>query len=113
MVSHPSSDLFGAPEAAPTTRDIARLVKAGGLAALPDATARADHATYQETRCKSALNRVQGMPFRWTLNPYAVSTGAGGTGVVPLAATSAAGPVARPRARAAARSTRRAARCAG
>ena len=67
MVSHPSSDRFGASEAAPTTRDIARLVTAGGLAALPDATARADHATYQETRCKSALNRVQGMPFRWTL----------------------------------------------
>ena len=70
MVSHPSSDLFGAPDAAPTTRDIARLVKAGGVAALPDATERADHATYQEVRCKSALNRVQGMPFRWTLNPY-------------------------------------------
>ena len=70
MVSHPSSDLFGAPDAAPTTRDIARLVKAGGIAALPDATERADHATYQEIRCKSALNRVQGMPFKWTLNPY-------------------------------------------
>lgn len=25
---------------------------------------------YVETRCKSALNRVQGMPFRWSLNPY-------------------------------------------
>ena len=70
MVSHPSPDLFGAPAAAPTTRDIARLVKAGGVAALPDATERADHATYQEIRCKSALNRVQGMPFKWTLNPY-------------------------------------------
>jgi DNA repair photolyase len=23
-----------------------------------------------ETRCKSALNRVQGMPFRWSVNPY-------------------------------------------
>jgi DNA repair photolyase len=22
-------------------------------------------------RCKSALNRVHGMPFRWSLNPYA------------------------------------------
>ena len=63
MVSHRSADLFGAPEAAPTTRDIARLVKSGGLAALPDATARADQATYQEIRCKSALNRVQGMPY--------------------------------------------------
>ena len=63
-------DLFGAPDAAPTTRDIARLVKAGGIAALPDAEVRADHATYQEIRCKSALNRVEGMPFRYTLNPY-------------------------------------------
>lgn len=23
-----------------------------------------------EVRCKSALNRVEGMPFRWSLNPY-------------------------------------------
>src|SRR5919199_4232955 len=23
-----------------------------------------------EVRCKSALNRVQGMPFKWSLNPY-------------------------------------------
>ncbi len=26
--------------------------------------------TYIETPCKSALNRVSGMPFRWSLNPY-------------------------------------------
>ena len=45
-------------------------MKAGGVAALPDATERADHATYQEIHCKSALNRVDGMPFKWTLNPY-------------------------------------------
>jgi len=25
---------------------------------------------YLETLCKSALNRVSGMPFRWSLNPY-------------------------------------------
>ena len=25
---------------------------------------------YVETTCKSALNRVSGMPFRWSLNPY-------------------------------------------
>src|SRR5690606_38894315 len=25
---------------------------------------------YQEIRCRSALHRVQGMPFRWTVNPY-------------------------------------------
>ncbi len=55
----------------PTTRDVARLVKEGGVAALTDATRRADEATYQEIRCRSALNRVKGMPFfKWTLNPY-------------------------------------------
>ena len=31
---------------------------------------RADAARYQEVRCRSALNRVKGMPFEWTLNPY-------------------------------------------
>lgn len=57
--------------AAPTTRDIARLVKDGGVSALPDARRRGDAATYQEIRCRSALNRVKGMPFmKWTLNPY-------------------------------------------
>ena len=25
---------------------------------------------YREIECKSALNRVKGMPFRWSLNPY-------------------------------------------
>jgi DNA repair photolyase len=28
------------------------------------------HIEYREIACKSALNRVQGMPFRWSLNPY-------------------------------------------
>jgi DNA repair photolyase len=27
-------------------------------------------AEYREMHCKSALNRVSGMPFRWSLNPY-------------------------------------------
>ena len=27
-------------------------------------------ALYHETTCKSALNRVSGMPFAWSLNPY-------------------------------------------
>lgn len=27
-------------------------------------------AAYHETTCKSALNRVSGMPFAWSLNPY-------------------------------------------
>ena len=56
---------------APTTRDVARLVKDGGVSALPDAKRRGDAATYQEIHCRSALNRCKGMPFmKWTLNPY-------------------------------------------
>src|SRR5215218_3508586 len=27
-------------------------------------------ATYTEIECKSAINRVSGMPFKWSLNPY-------------------------------------------
>ena len=41
------------------------------MSALPDAKRRGDAATYQEIRCRSALNRCKGMPFmKWTLNPY-------------------------------------------
>jgi DNA repair photolyase len=54
----------------PTTRQVANLVRAGGLDALSEATRRADAARYLEVFCRSALNRVQGMPFEWTLNPY-------------------------------------------
>jgi DNA repair photolyase len=54
----------------PTTRGIADAVRAGGVAALPDPDHRADHATYQEVTCRSALNRAKGRPFDWTLNPY-------------------------------------------
>jgi DNA repair photolyase len=61
-------DLGGAQK--PTTRDIANAVKQGGTAALTEAERRADEARYQEVTCRSALNRVEGMPFRWTLNPY-------------------------------------------
>lgn len=68
MQSHPL--LFDLGPVRPTTRDVARLVKGGGVAALTDAERLADAATYQEIRCRSALNRVQGMPFNWTLNPY-------------------------------------------
>jgi DNA repair photolyase len=56
--------------ALPTTRDVARLVRLGGIEALPEGTLRADAATYREIRCRRALNRVRGMPFKWTLNPY-------------------------------------------
>ena len=54
----------------PTTRQVADRIRVGGTAALTEAERRADAATYQEVSCRSALNRVQGMPFEWTLNPY-------------------------------------------
>jgi DNA repair photolyase len=53
-----------------TTRDVARVVKNSGSEGLTEAERRADAARYQEIRCRSALNRVKGMPFEWTLNPY-------------------------------------------
>src|SRR5919109_4941692 len=62
--------LFDLGRRLPTTRDVARIVKEGGAEALTEAERRADAAKYQEIRCRSALNRVQGMPFNWTLNPY-------------------------------------------
>jgi DNA repair photolyase len=62
--------LFDLGKPKPTTRQIADLVKAGGAEALTEAIRRADAARYQEVRCRSALNRVKGMPFDWTLNPY-------------------------------------------
>src|SRR3982750_1898887 len=62
--------LFDLGPRKPTTRDVARTVKEGGAAALTEAERRADRATYQEVTCRSALNRVKGMPFDWTLNPY-------------------------------------------
>jgi DNA repair photolyase len=55
----------------PTTRDIAQIVKEGGVTALKDARRRGDAATYQEVRCKSALNKVKGKAYMaWSLNPY-------------------------------------------
>src|SRR6266852_7240329 len=71
MSVHPL--LFDVGPAGPqklTTRQIADRVKQGGTAALTEAERRADQARYQEVVCRSALNRVQGMPFDWTLNPY-------------------------------------------
>jgi DNA repair photolyase len=53
-----------------TTRQVADRVREGGVGALTEAERRADEATYQEVDCRSALNRVKGMPFDWTLNPY-------------------------------------------
>ena len=62
--------LFDSPPAPPTTRTIALRVLRDGPAALDRAQRRADDARYQEVTCRSALNPVKGMPFRWTLNPY-------------------------------------------
>lgn len=62
--------LFHRSRQALTTRDVANRVRAGGVASLTEAERRADQATYQDVACKSALNRVKGMPFEWTLNPY-------------------------------------------
>ena len=67
---HVEPYLFDLGKPKPTTREIADAVRLGGVDALPDAVRRADAATYQEVRCRSALNEVRGMPFRWTLNPY-------------------------------------------
>jgi DNA repair photolyase len=62
--------LFDLGNARPTTRDVADVVRQGGTEALTEAQRRADEARYQEVSCRSALNRVKGMPFDWTLNPY-------------------------------------------
>ena len=62
--------LFDVGPGRPTTREVASVVKQGGVDALTEAQRRADQARYQEVVCRSALNRVKGMPFDWTLNPY-------------------------------------------
>lgn len=67
----PHLQLFERDKARLTTRDVATRVRDGGVGALTEAEKRADDATYQEVDCRSALNRVKGMPFfSWTLNPY-------------------------------------------
>ena len=71
-----AATLFDLSPRRPTTRQVADLIREGragdrSLApALPAAVRRADDARYQEVTCRSALNRVRGMPFEWTLNPY-------------------------------------------
>ena len=54
----------------PTTRSAAAAVRRAGAAGPRDGVLRSGGTTYQEITCRSALNRVEGMPFRWTLNPY-------------------------------------------
>ena len=65
-----SPRLFESPDLPPTTRAITLTVLREGSAGLDQAQRRADNARYQEVTCRSALNPVKGMPFRWTLNPY-------------------------------------------
>jgi DNA repair photolyase len=62
--------LFDLGRKPPTTRTIALQVREHGPDSLDEAQRRAGDARYQEVTCRSALNRVQGMPFNWTLNPY-------------------------------------------
>lgn len=63
--------LFDLGPRGPSTRDLALAIRTRGAdEALSEAQRRADTARYQEITCRSALNRVQGMPFEWTLNPY-------------------------------------------
>src|SRR5918911_5540685 len=62
--------LFDLGRKPPTTKTIALQVREHGPESLDEAQRRADQARYQEVTCRSALNRVQGMPFNWTLNPY-------------------------------------------
>jgi DNA repair photolyase len=62
--------IFDLGKRPPTIRALALQIREHGDAALDEAQRRADAARYQEVTCKSALNAVKGMPFKWTLNPY-------------------------------------------
>ena len=62
--------IFDLGKRPPTTRALALQIREHGDAALDEAQRRADAARYQEVTCRSALNAVKGMPFKWTLNPY-------------------------------------------
>jgi DNA repair photolyase len=63
--------IFDLGKKRPTLRTFALRVRDEGAdAALDQAQRRADAAQYQEVTCRSALNGVKGMPFKWTLNVY-------------------------------------------
>src|SRR3990167_8922082 len=66
----PQPAMFDLGQRPPTVRALALQIKAIGEGALDEAQRRADAARYQEITCRSALNRVEGMPFNWTLNAY-------------------------------------------
>ena len=74
--SSATPSLFDLAPLRPTTRRLADLIREhrgsdhSASPGLPDALRRGDDASYQEVTCRSALNRVKGMPFAWTLNPY-------------------------------------------
>jgi DNA repair photolyase len=66
-----SAQGFLFPDASgPSLRDVADAIKLAGIEGLTEAQRRSDQATYQEVHVKAALNRAQGMPFKWALNPY-------------------------------------------
>lgn len=54
----------------PTVRDIARWRRDNRAGEAPGPVRRRRGSEYREVACRSALNRVAGMPFAWTLNPY-------------------------------------------
>ena len=56
------SELFPEPDSVPTTLQ-PRLFKATGARVLPQVE-------WVEIQVKSVLNRVQGMSFKWSINPY-------------------------------------------
>ena len=56
------SELFPEPDSVPTPLQ-PRLFKATGARVLPQVE-------WVEIQVKSVLNRVQGMPFKWSINPY-------------------------------------------
>src|SRR2546428_6816267 len=56
------SELFPEPDSVPTTLQ-PRLFKATGARVLPQVE-------WVEIQVRSVLNRVQGMSFRWSINPY-------------------------------------------
>jgi DNA repair photolyase len=63
--------IFDLAKRPPTTRALAlRIRNEGADAALDESRRRADAARYQAITCRSALNPVKGMPFKWTLNAY-------------------------------------------